>query len=171
MASRWPLLVAIAGCGFTHGAPASGGDGSASDATAIDTAPADAFDAKCFGPTSYKICLGGAPAGTIQLSGNLDTSGSEGESCASSGTVMKMSNAAQTLVCVVAADRLQILASTTVSASGDNPLVLLAGTAITIAGTLDVSSRARTNATTGANANATRCSNLGGRTDSNGGGG
>jgi hypothetical protein len=174
MPSRWLVLFAIAGCSFTHGQSVGGGsgDGRPADTHVFLDAPPDAYDAMCFGPKAYEVCLPGAPTGTMTLSGNLDTSGNEGDSCANTGHVMKMSTPAQTLACVVAADTLQVLVGTTASATGDNPLVLLGGSGVTIAGTLDVSSRARTTRQTAANANATTCgSNLTGTDNSQGGGG
>ena len=158
MPSRWLVLFAIAGCSFTHGqSVGGGGDGRGGEPIVFLDAPPDAFDAKCFGPKAYEVCLMNPPTGTMVLSGNLSTSGSETDPCANVGHVMKMNDPGQTLACVVSADTLQVLVGTTVTVTGDNPLVLLGGSAITIAGTLDVSSRARNNKQTDANAYATPC--------------
>jgi hypothetical protein len=102
----------------------------------IDSPPGEV----CYGAGIMKPCFATAPTGSVKLTADIDT---DGGTCA---TTVNSTGA-----CVIAAGTLGIDAGVTVHAHGSKPLVLVAATTITIAGTLDVASH-RAPAQTGAGA-------------------
>jgi hypothetical protein len=173
MAPRWLLLLAVTACNFTHGAASGGGgsDGSGSnsgsDARMIDSPPQNPL---CFGPMPYQACVSSTPVGNMMITNDLNTDGNVGDPCGDGGTVVTMSNAAQTSVCLMAADRYTLPQGSKIQVTGANPLFIIGATSITIVDTLDASSRSQQNQQTGANADAV-CTPVDGTADGGGGGG
>ncbi|MBA3818751.1 MAG: hypothetical protein H0X17_07650, partial [Deltaproteobacteria bacterium] len=160
---RWWWLVLLAGCKFaaTPGVPS---DGDSDGILPVD-APPDAFDDKCFGGGAFYLCFAAAPSGAFNTTGNT-TIGTTG---CDNNTEQKLMLGGQP-VCVIAADTITINAAHGIGVVGDLPLVLVAVTSLTIAGTLDAAS-SRGNA--GPDADAADCSLVGidGGTNVLGGGG
>jgi hypothetical protein len=133
------LLGCLIGCGFNK---------AAIDDAGVDGLGGPAPDASLCFDGFTPICLAAlptAPRTYTDPSTLLDTSGAE---CAA--TTMATAD-----VCVIAATTIEVRAGAVLRATGPRPLVLLATTAITITGALDVASH-RTG-TNGAAANASDC--------------
>jgi hypothetical protein len=97
----------------------------------------DASSDLCFGSGLVSdICFDTLPAGAVKLGGTIDTTMVGGANCTEI-----VAQTAGPSMCVVAADSIAIDPDVVATATGTNPLVLIATTTIAIDGTLDVSSR------------------------------
>ena len=145
MRSVWVLLLAA--CSFRTNNKAPGTPDAATDAVMMTTGDAGG----CWGTGVVKICPSTAPAGTLNLTGSLDTGSSP--QCKPYTVAMgeKPLDA-----CVVTAQTITVTGSLTVT--GPRPLVLLASDTITVqtGATIDVSST-RPPARTGPGANPDAC--------------
>ncbi|HEY4181420.1 MAG TPA: hypothetical protein VGM90_31455 [Kofleriaceae bacterium] len=142
-----PLLGA---CGFTAGGAAQAddvvGDDAGPDAHGVDPdAMPDAPGPICLG-TKPHVCMDAVPA-PITLTTAIDTNSPS--ACATTA----MNTAAG--FCVIAASTITIPFGTTLTVTGNKPVVLFAPSGITVAGVLDVSSHV--NLTPGAGAGSVTC--------------
>jgi hypothetical protein len=140
-------LLASAGCGYPSLAPLTGDAGSnqVSDGRGGDGPTADAQ--LCFGDTTVDVCFAHALDNMILFPSATSIDTDESPMC---GTVVQGPDA-----CIVAAGKITLDSSATVTATGSRALVLVAGTTVTIDGTLDVGSYS--SGTTGAAADPTTC--------------
>jgi hypothetical protein len=121
------MLGVLASCGFQPLAVTSdGGSGS----NTIDAPNGQA----CFGPSGWRVCLSSLPGGSTTLPPTINTDTSP--LCLPEQPASWVST--QPDACIITGST--IVAASTVMATGDRPLVLLATDAITISGTLDVAS-------------------------------
>ncbi|MDQ3364175.1 MAG: hypothetical protein M3680_01930, partial [Myxococcota bacterium] len=160
----WCWLVLLAGCTFTA-RPGVPSDGDVEQLDGLVDAPADAVDDRCFGSGAFYLCLPAVPAGTFTTTGNMTVITTSCDSAAEQQLVLGGQP-----VCVIAADTITINAAHSIGVVGDLPLVLVAVTSLSIAGTLDVAS---SRGNTGPNADPADCSRAGidGGTSVLGGGG
>jgi len=123
-------VLLLCACRLNFDERASGDGGIDGDAPVLADASVDVAPG-CFGVAPLAICPPGTPSGNRSLVPSLNTD-----------TDCDFVEAQMTgpPMCVVAADRIAINVGVTVVVSGSRPLVLLAGTSLQIAGTLDVAS-------------------------------
>ena len=154
---RWLSLAFVLGCSFEHGVHAvvdgstTTGDSSQTTGDTM-TPPPDAENCSSVPGVGVTVCLSAPPTGntTVPSSTTIDTdvTGTGALQC-------KALLAGSSNVCVIAASKITINASRTLSAHGARPLVLLAST-IQIDGTIDVASHV--DGDTGPGANLAGCS-------------
>jgi hypothetical protein len=142
-------LVLAAGCSQIFGIdPPRLQDGGGSPGDASDAMVGDA--PACYGTTGYLLCYQHPPTGTVPLMGTMDTTA--GASMCSA-VPASWTAGGQMDACVIAADTITI--GSNLRVTGARPLVLVAATSITIAGTLDLSNH-------GAGSGSVKCSSMDG---------
>ena len=131
--------------------------------------PADAMPdgQACFGSGLVKVCLDSAPANAVSYSGMSTIDTSNAANCTKT-----FANPGGPELCVIAGTTVTVAG--TLTATGNRALVLIGATTVSVPGTLDVSSALNTNPRRGAGANTGACqnpSNPDGDTGGAGGGG
>ncbi|NVB81232.1 MAG: hypothetical protein HOV81_22745, partial [Kofleriaceae bacterium] len=127
----------------------------------FEDAPIDAQ--QCFGTSLATVCLTTLPVDPFVATGAIDTAGM--------ACTQVVAQTGGPELCVIAATQITIDAASTITATGARPLVFVATDTITIAGTLDVSSK-RSPARVGAGGNSSACTaSANGTGNANGGGG
>ena len=148
--TAFAALLACAGCGFTHGAAAGGGDGGRLDGpkqldAPADMAGSDAVASACVTVASLgvNLCPSGAPASSLEITADESLKTDDGTSMPSDpqlGCAALMPGGTPAAVCVVYAQTIKIDANATLSAHGGKALVLFATGSIDVEGTIDVAS-------------------------------
>jgi hypothetical protein len=127
-------LVALVGCDRLFGAGAPQVQDAKIFNDAADAAPDSPPVLPCFGSSGFKVCLESIPTTGLKLTGPIDTDTSP--LCGATGGF----GTNQPNSCIIVASMITVMATTTFSASGSRPLVLVASDTIIIDGTLDVAS-------------------------------
>jgi hypothetical protein len=160
----------LVGCGFqsttmatTDANQQQTADGSI-DAMAVN--PPDAMpDAQvCFGSGLVKVCLDSAPTAPVSYSGMTSLDTSNVANC-----TRTFPNPGGPELCVVAGTTVTVAGTLTVT--GSRALVLIGATTLGVPGTLDVSSTLNTNPRRGAGANTGACQNASAADSDSGGAG
>ena len=146
----------LVGCGF-QSTPMATMDANqqtvdASIDTMVVTTPPDAMtDGQvCFGSGLVKVCLDGAPAAAVSYSGVGALDTSNAANCTKT-----FANPGGPDLCVVAGTTVTVAGTLTVT--GNRALVLIGATTVSVPGTLDVSSALNNNPRRGAGANSGAC--------------
>jgi hypothetical protein len=172
------FIAILAACNFqSTPAPATEVDASAeapgSDAAALDAAPVvDAAilpDAQlCYGVGVVKVCFPALPSGTVNLPGGVNPL----DTSVNASCTLVVAQQGGPPLCVIAGTTVTV--SGTLVAIGTRPLVLVATDVLTVSssGTIDVSSISGNGARRGAGGSAAECSHSdSGQNDSGGAGG
>ncbi len=114
--------------------------------TTADTHTLTVKDDDCRGTGNFRVCPPVAPAGNVTLSGSFDT-GTDGR-CQSTQPVGWTTTQGEPAACFVIADTITVDNALTVT--GTRPLVLMAGTAITVSSDVDASGDGTTGSGPGA---------------------
>ncbi len=111
-------------------------------ATASQTVTILDNDPTCIGPTGspYQVCLTDMPAAPVSLTANINTNATGGSPLCLATAPMGWAPT-QPDSCFIVGTTITVPLGQTIKVSGGRPLVLVASDSITIAGTLDVSSK------------------------------
>ncbi len=160
------ILSLVVGCHYSTATDHPGDDAN------VDPSSEAGADAQaCFGPTGFAVCAIPLPTQTVDLNAPIDTDSSGGSAVCADPTPTSWTQQGQDDACVVIAETITLGLGTTVTVTGNRPLVLFATNSLLIAGTLDLASH-RIGDTRGPDSDAGECNNSSaGNTNNNKGGG
>jgi hypothetical protein len=163
------VISFLVGCGFQSTAMNTSIDAGNQPDASIDagtTAGSDAMiDAQvCFGSGLVKVCLDSAPSNPVSYSGASTIDTSNAAACTKT-----FANPGGPELCVIAGTSITV--NGTLTATGSRALVLIGATTVSVPGTLDVSSAINVNPRRGAAANSGACANPGNPENDAGGAG
>ncbi|HUJ63705.1 MAG TPA: hypothetical protein VLX92_34635 [Kofleriaceae bacterium] len=139
------LVVALAGCTFTHGGAAiDGAPGASVDGRSGDDALGGATLGTCvtIADLGVNLCPMDPPGPALEIATTTAVKTDDGSTMPPDSAIKcaMLTKASAPNVCAIYAQSITIDAGVTLSASGGKPLVLLGDTSIDIEGTLDVAS-------------------------------
>ena len=168
--------LGCAACNFRHGAAATDGqelfsDATTSDARKPDAPLTDAATCETIASLGVNLCPSGAPAAGIEIMVDESLDTTDGTTTPSDPSLVcaPAPGAMPSQVCILYAQSIKIDSGVTLSAHGNNVLVLISTSSIDIEGSLDVASHVGAGGQVGPGPNNGRCDG-GNNANGNGGG-